>query len=185
VSITAVIALIVSLLAAAFAGLSWRSSAQRTLHQVLEDIRKDYRTPEMYHAVRTLWEFYKDCQKNNEDFVDKYCRILGEDNKRLSRLDENLKLEAEQNTLNYQRRLVSQFYQHVAALYSTKVLPSNIVFRTWVEEDLRIIPNIIIPIETRLLQVVQTPPPHPIDENSLTVRLSALYKLYKDSKEKP
>ena len=179
-----VAALIISILAVVIAGLVLCNSRQTTLHHVLEDIRKDYRSPEMYRAVKTIWEFYKDCQKNTKNFVDKYFEIFEEDNKKLAKLEENQRVKAEQSTLHYQRRLVSHFYQYVAALRSNRVLPGGIIYDTWAEEDLRIIPNILIPIETRLSQVVPTPPLQPIDEANLPRSLLPLYNLYKDSKEK-
>jgi len=181
-----VIAIIIALLAAAFAGLSWWNARQTTFHHVLADIRKDYLSPQMGYAVKTLWQFYNDCKKDGEDFVEKYCRILKEDKSRLSSLEEQQRVEAERSTLHYQRRLVSHFYQYVAALYANnKRLLRGIVFRTWTEKDLRIIPNIIIPIEIKLREVIQTPPLQPFDENALDKKdsLLVLYRLYRDSKE--
>ena len=95
-----VIALIISIVAAVIAGLLWRTAKQTMRHHVLEDIRKDYRSPEMYHAVKTIWEFYKDCQKNKEDFVVKYFKIFEEDNKKLAKLEENQRCKS--NRIPYQ-----------------------------------------------------------------------------------
>ena len=142
-----VVALVIAVVAAMFAGLAWWNAKKTTLHHILEDIRKDYRSPEMYHAVKTLWQFYRECEDNHENFVEKYDELRKIDENRISGLEERQRVEAEQTTLHYQRRLVSHFYQYVAALRANGVLPKGIVYKTWTEENLRIIPNIIIPIE--------------------------------------
>ena len=134
----------------------------------------------MHHAVKTLWQFYREHQEN---FIERYEEIRQEDEKRISSLEERRRVEAEQTTLHYQRRLVSHFYQYVAALRANGVLPKGIVYKTWSEEDLRIIPNIIIPIEIKLREVIQTPQLEPVDKDNLPDGLSVLYKLYTDSKE--
>jgi hypothetical protein len=177
------IALGISIIALIFAILSWRTSKLTALHHVIEDIRKDYRSPEMHHAVKTLWEFYKDCKTKGEDFVIKYLQILKDDNDRLSRLEGHEKLKAERDTLHYQRRLVSHFYQYVAALYVNKILPGDVIFKTWIEDDLRIIPNIIIPIEIKLPEIIKTPEYQPINKQDIPWQLSPIYRLYMDSKK--
>jgi len=174
-------AIFISSLAVIFTGLIWWNARQATFYRLLADIRKDYLSPQMHYAVKTLWQFYREHQEN---FVERYEEIRQEDEKRISSLEERQRVEAEQSTLHYQRRLVSHFYQYVAALYANnKRLLRGIIFKTWTEEDLRIIPNIIIPIEIKLGQVIQTPPRQPVDEHNLLDSLSALYRLYKDSKE--
>ena len=189
-SITSVAATIAAFAAAAAAVAAWKSAkatrqsakatqqaaeeTQKTmLHHVLEDIHKDYRSPEMHSAVITLRHFYK---KHRETFVDKYEEIRKEDEKRMSSLDEEKRIEAER-TLHYQRRLVSIFYRHLAALYVDKILPKSIIFREWAESDLRIIPEIIVPIENKLREVLHTPPLPALDENC------PLLVLYRDSKD--
>jgi hypothetical protein len=181
--ILSIIAIIVSIFAVIVAFLSWNNSKRTTLHHVLEDIRKDYRSPEMHHAVKTLWEFYRDCQSKGEDFVEKYFQILKNDNQRLSSLKENEKIKAERDTLHYQRRLVSHFYQYVASLYVNKILPGKVIFKAWIEDDLRIIPNIIIPIEKRLPEIIKTPKYQPINNQDIPWWLSPLFRLYIDSKK--
>jgi len=176
-----IIAILIALAAAVFAGLTWWNSKQTMRHHIIEDIRKDYRSLEMHHAVKTLWQFYKDCNKDEKDFVGEYLKILDKDEKKLSNLEEHQRVEAERSTIHYQRRLVSHFYQYVAALYDNKILTGDIVFKTWAEEDLRIIPNIIIPIEIKLHEIIHTQPLQPINVENLPSSLSVLYKLYGDS----
>jgi hypothetical protein len=177
------IALGISIIALIFAILSWRTSKLTALHNVIEDIRKDYRSPEMHHAVKTLWEFFKDCRSKREDFVVRYFKILKDDNDRICKLNEDERIKAEKDTLHYQRRLVSHFYQYVSSLYVNKILPRNIIFKTWIEDDLRIIPDIIIPIEKKLPEIIKTPDYIPVDKKDFPLWLLPMHTLYEDSKK--
>ena len=173
-----VIALISAIAATAstlFAGCVWWIVKRTMIHQALLDVQKDYRSPQMQYAVRTLWQFYKEHGK--EKLVEKYEEIRDEEQIWILSLDKQERVEAEQSTLHYQRRLVSHFYQHLTALYVNKILPKDIVFSIWSEADLRIIPEILIPIENKLREVLHIPPLGPLDENC------SLLVLYKDSKD--
>jgi len=100
-----------------------------------------------------------------------------EDKKKISELNnQEDRIKVVQNTLHYQRRLVSHFYQHLAALYVNKILTKDIVYKNWSEADLRIIPEIIIPIENKLREVLHKPPLGPLEDNC------HLLVLYRDSK---
>ena len=146
------------------------------IHHALEDVQKDYRSLEMLCAIERLWQLYRN--RGKKKLAEKYEEIRNEEEEWVSSLDKQKRVEAEQNTLHYQRRLVSLFYQHVAALYINKILPKGIVFKTWSETDLRIIPEIIVPIENKLREVLHTPPLPPLDENNYSPLI-----LYRDSKK--
>lgn len=149
---------------------------KRTLiHQSLLSLQKDYRSPQMLYAVRTLRDFYR--EHGTEKFVEKYEKIREEERKWILTIDRLKRIEAEQTTLHYQRRLVSHFYNQLATLYINDVLPKDIIYRNWSEADLRIIPEILIPIENKLGEVLYKPPLAPLDENS------SLMILYRGSKD--
>lgn len=154
-----------------------QTEVQKTIliHQSLLHLQKEYLSPHMLLAIRTLWDFYR--QYGRENFVEKYMEIRAEEHEWILSLDKQKRIEAEQATLHYQRRLVSQFYTQLATLYVNKVLPKDILFKAWSEADLRIIPDILIPIENKLREVLHRPPVPLLDENS------NLMALYKDSKE--
>jgi hypothetical protein len=171
-----IIAIIISVGALAVAILSWLNSRRTTLHHILEDIRKDYRSPEMHSAVKRLWQFYRLWGK---DFVQRYEETRQEDEKQIPSLSAQNRIEAERNTLHYQRRLVSHFYQYVAALYVNGILPKGIVAKTWSEADLKIIPEILVPIENKLREVLNTPPLPPLNERNFSPLV-----LYKDLKDR-
>ena len=152
----------------------WRTTKKTMNYQALVDVRKDYSSPQIFYAVKTLRKFYETHGK--ETFVEKYEEVREQDEKRISALKEGERIESEQYTLHYQRRIVSHFYQHLAALCKHKIIPRDIVKAEWSEADLRIIPEILIPIENKLREVLHTPPLGPLDEDC------NLLFLYKDSK---
>jgi hypothetical protein len=145
------------------------------IHQSLLSLQKDYLSPQMLYAVSTLWDFYREHGK--EKFIEKYEKIRAEERKWILARDKEKWIEAVQTTLHYQRRLVSQFYNQLATLYINDVLPKNIVYGNWSEADLRIIPEILIPIENKLREALHQPPLPPLDENS------SLMVLYRGSKD--
>lgn len=168
------IAATAAIVSAVFVCFYWRVAKRAMIHQALLDVQKDYRSPQMLYAVRTLWQFYREHGKGK--FVEKYEEIRRSEEQWISTLDKQKRLEAEQTTLHYLRRLVSHFYQHLAALYVNGILPKAAVYEGWSEADLRIIPEILVPIENDLLKALHTPPLEPLDENC------SLLVLYRDSK---
>lgn len=169
------ISAIAAAVSALFAAFVWGIAKRTMIHQVLLDVQKDYRSPQMLYAVRTCWEFYG--KQGRKKFVEKYEEIRNEEQRWILSLDKQKRIEAEQSTLHYQRRLVSHFYQHLASLYVNKILPKKIVYSIWSETDLRIIPEVLIPIENKLREVLHTPPLEPLDESC---SLSVLYRESKD-----
>jgi hypothetical protein len=172
--VIAFISAIAAIASALFARCVWRIVKKTMIHQALLDVQKDYRSAQMLYAVKTLWQFYEEHGK--QKIVKEYEEIRVEEQKRISLLDKQKRIEAEQSTLHYQKRLVSHFYQHLAALYVNKILPKDIVFSIWSEADLKIIPDILIPIENKLREVLHKPPIEPLNENC------NLLVLYRDSR---
>lgn len=163
-----VIALIVSLAAAVFAGFAWWNARQMRLYQTLHDLQMEYRSGEMMDAVRTLWWQYEHVKRDESKLMALY--------------EEEYTKQAGPGSLHYKRRLVTHFYQHVAALYDKGMLPKEIVFEIWSEKDLRVIPNILIPIEIKIGEMLKTPEAMPRDTAGLPEGLRKLNKLYEGSK---
>ena len=172
--IIALVSGVVAIVSALFAGFVWRIAHRTMIHQALEDVQKDYRSPEMHHAIRALWQLYI---QFGDNLANEYDNIRQhEDSWIFSLPNERDRIEAERVTLHYQRRLVSHFYKHLAALYVNKVIAKDVLFSIWSEVDLRIIPQILVPIENKLREVLREEPLPPLDENS------NLLILYRDSK---
>jgi len=173
VIISAICAL-AAVVSALFAVKSHRSAKKVVVNQTLLELGNDYRSPQMGYAIKQLWDYYR--KYGEENFVREYEKIRKDEDNWVSSLDKNKRSQAVQNTLHFQRRLVSQFYQHLANLYVNKRLPKNAIYEKWLEADLRIIPKILVPIENKLRGVLHKPPVGPLDENC------PLLVLYRDSK---
>lgn len=143
------------------------------VHQVLVYILGEYRSLEMLAAVRGLWQFFRE---NQADLRNSYTSRLNTESAYVSSLPLGQQLEAERMTLHFKRRLVSQFYQHLAGLYALGIIKGEILYTYWGESDLEIIPRVLIPIETAIMQQLGVS----TDKSSAT--LAKLQKLYDDSR---
>jgi hypothetical protein len=188
-NVITIISILTSIVSVLFAGISaivatvslviaffvWRVAKRTMTHQALIDVHKDYRSPEMLYAVDILWNFSRKHGKDN--LVQEYENIRAKEKQKILNIDNHEEREkAVRNSLHYHRRLVSHFYQHLAALYVNNILTKDIVYKNWSEADLRIIPEVLIPIENKLREVLHKPPLGPLDLNC------ALLVLYRDSK---
>lgn len=149
-----------------------RSGEAARIHQVLVDILMDYRSPEMLLAVRTLWDLWR---SDPDGFVERYETQRKREADAIAALPPEKRLEVERASLHFHRRLVSQFYSFVAGLYELGIIPKRILYTHWGEADLRIIPQILLPIEKRLGDALGTSP-----GSGPTLR--RLQKLYDDSR---
>lgn len=148
-----------------------RTAESARIYQVLADVLMEYRSAEMLHGVRALWDFYR---KHMDDLVDAYQAQFQQDSTTIANLPPDKTLDAEKATLHFKRRLVSQFYQLLAGLYELNVIPKHILYTYWSEGDLRIIPKILMPLEISLAMTLRNPSDSP--------GLKRLQKLYDDSK---
>jgi len=152
------------------------------IYDVLSKLQMEYRTPQMQYAVKKLWYFYKECkydvekivgykeeqikdEKERKDFLKKvegkiqeeYSRIYKEEKIKLLETEKDYKvgkpIEYLENTLDYQRRLVSQFYDHLAALYVNNIIDLDIILKIWHKSDLKIIEDVIVPMEEELIRI--------------------------------
>jgi hypothetical protein len=179
-NLIAVISASAAIIAALVTYSLYRITKRNLIYQVLVNLQMEYRSPEMQYAIMRLWDFYKECNKDEETLMKKYGKKYDDEKNWLKKQKEK-PIEALKTTLDHQRRLVSQFYGHLAALYTNKIIPPDVIFATWSEKDLRIIPKIIIPMENKLLEILhkdsREPQPPPLDVSS------KLYQLYIDSKD--
>jgi hypothetical protein len=146
-----------------------RSGEKARIHQVLVDVLFEYRSAQMLLAIRTLWSFY---DKHKEDVGKAYNDILDKEEREISRLAPELRLEREKTTLHYQRRLVGQFYSLLAGLYELQIIPAKTLYTYWAKTDLQIIPLIIIPIGRALSKRLGTTSD---DEHANIARMQKLY----------
>jgi hypothetical protein len=124
-----------------------QSLAIQNVHRTLETALLEYRSVEMFAAVKHLWGFHKEYGDN---LVKEYERIRRADEVRIASLPEHERLESEKLTLHYRRQLVSRFYQFLSGLVNECVVPREMIYRYWNRGALRIIPEVLEPIEWSL-----------------------------------
>ena len=125
-----------------------RQSQQDALHVLLE-VRREYMAAEMTMAIVILWKFRKE---HGDRFVQVYLETWRRDEESIAAQPAAGQVEALRNTLHYRRRLVKEFYNLLAGLYDLGVMPKDVLYTYWVEAELRIIPEILLPLETAVAQ---------------------------------
>jgi hypothetical protein len=70
--------------------------------------------------------------------------------------------------------MVKEFYNLLAGLYELKVLPKEVIYTYWSEAELRIIPEVLIPLETAIARDLRV-------EKELGPWFQRLRRLYDDS----
>jgi hypothetical protein len=125
-----------------------RQSRLDSLHALFE-VLHDYRSAEMMLAIVTLWRFR---QEHGERFVEVYLETWRQDNEWIAKQPAEQQVETMRSTLHYRRRIVKEFYNVLAGLYELKVLPPEVVYTYWTPAELKIIPKILIPMETAVAQ---------------------------------
>ncbi len=189
---------VVALIAIVLSILAFNEGKKAAKYQILYNLASEYRSVEMLHAVRTLWDFYRRIKynlriikTNDEDL--KCCDLCAIKNKlreeyyRKKELDDikieesacNNRLEIERDSLHNQRRIVSNYYQFLATLFKIKAFKPKIIPDYWEERDLRIIPLILLSLEYGL-QVEngnKDPKNHPA-----LLRMKYIYENHPDAK---
>ena len=121
-----------------------RQSQLDGLH-VLFEVLHDYQSAEMTLALVTLWKFRRE---NCDRFVEVYLETWRRDEERIAAQPAAEQVAAMRATLHYRRRMVKEFYNLLAGLYELKVVPKEVIYTYWSEAELRIIPEVLIPLET-------------------------------------
>ncbi len=122
-----------------FIFLTWRTSRKIFIHQTLANLEKEYRSPEMGFSIDELWKKYHEVSKNTKLMVKNYIKEWDKGG--------GGTIDDLNNNWHLQRRRVSQFYHSLGNLYTSGVLPPELIFSKWSKGDLKIIPDILIPIE--------------------------------------
>ncbi|MCK4252715.1 hypothetical protein KAX97_14805 [candidate division WOR-3 bacterium] len=125
----------------------WLITRTMMRQQLLVEVLKEYRSPEMLHAVRRVWEFGETYRFDRDQMKESYKSIYDKDYGKVNFASGIEQIEEEQCTFHNQRRITAQFYAHLAMLYKEKKVPQKTVMRLWSHKDLEIIPKIIIPLE--------------------------------------
>jgi hypothetical protein len=111
----------------------WGAARKQRKREFLSEYLKEYRSEDMGKSIAELWEFYRrnDC-----------------DTKKMS--DSYFEEDKNDPTRRFHfavRRRVSAFYQQMALLAANDKDIENILYQVWTEGDLRLVRNIILPLE--------------------------------------
>lgn len=124
----------------------------------LNELFREYRSAEFGKAVQSLWNSFGDKESSEE-------------------MEEIYKAAYDKNAdLHYQRRTVSQFYQHMAAAATNCLIPLRALREIWPPGSGRIISKIIVPIERDILPKLAFKDPER-DQKSPGVQVLQLQKL--------
>ncbi len=145
---------------------SWKTSKNVAGIQLFKELVIDYRSSEMLHAIVKLKDIFDKCGREKNLLIKRYIEMLKED---------------PQSQLHEQRRIVTHFYSMMALLYVKEWIPNDMVHTNWSEFDLRIIPEILVPIETIAIPRLYKRPD--ILQKKYPKTVKNMMKLYNDSKK--
>jgi len=134
--------------------------------QTLSDLLKEYRSPQMGASIQYLWDYFSKCNSDELKLIDNYIKQYYKD----------IKINTDPNntkfTLHKHRRIVSHYYETLAAYYFNNLLFKSTFNKLWTKETLEIINNILYPIETKALTQITK-------NKVISNKVDLMYNLYK------
>jgi hypothetical protein len=155
-----------------------RKTANSRVHELLWRLLERYGSAEMLLAVASLWHFHDDMKKKGGDLAKEYEIIYRNDFDIIEGRPRSEQAAFATGTLHYRRRIVKHFYQFLASLHELEPTSDHLIYSHWSERNLRIIPEILIPIEETLALNLDTYSP------DFQISINRLRKLYEDSKKR-
>ena len=137
--------------------------------QVLWPALTDYMSTEMYIAVGHLWTFYN---KDPSTLAERYKWQREADIRTANELSGENYSNFVKNTIDHHRRRVGQFYGLLTAIYDEGGHQRKWIYTYWRKRELQVLPNIIIPLEDALTELIKVPASRLSNER--------LMKLYED-----
>ena len=139
--------------------LVFSESATRTADaslrfQVLVPALAEYRSARMFVAIRHLWDFYK---VNPSTLVERFQWQYEADRKAEEKLEGDELLAHVEVSLDFHRRQVTHFYNMLTSVYDEGGLQRKWLYTYWHRRELRIIPDILVPIERALAVSIDAP----------------------------
>ena len=138
--------------------------------QVLLPVLFEYRSAEMLVAIRSLWDFSR---AHPNDISEAYRTEREKDHQHLANLKGDDHLTYLRGTLDFHRRQVSQFYGFLTSVYDEGGMQRKWLYKHWSRDDLKIIPEVVVPMEKALGQAIGTP--------ASPTALGRMMRLYEDS----
>jgi hypothetical protein len=120
-----------AIIAVIFAFSVWRN----TRHNLFVSLWQEYKTPEMLESLQMFYELWDECEGDPQEIADKYVECYG---------------GPTGGRLHEARRMVSHFFQRLALLDSTRLIPRRFR-REWYGVSLDVI-AVLHPIETNAMK---------------------------------
>jgi hypothetical protein len=147
-----------------------RTAEASLRYQVLLPALFEYRSAEMLVAIRSLWDFVRE---HPNDVAEAFNEQRERDLQHLALLRADERLDYMRTTIDFHRRHVSQFYAFLTSVHEDGGFQRKWIYTHWSRTDLRIIPEVIVPMEKALAQAIGSP--------ASPITLDRLRKLYEDS----
>jgi hypothetical protein len=147
----------------------WGAARKQRKREFLSEYLREYRSPGMGQAIAELWDFYRHNDGDTRRMSDAYFTEYQNDP------DRRFHFKV--------RRRVSAFYQEMAFLAERDKDVQEILYQVWIEGDLRIIRDVLLPLELEAVPRVVGPVPKrenqkiTIDEQ-WSPAIKAMAKLY-------
>lgn len=123
--------------------LVWRNSKKTLSAQLYLGFVNEYKSKEMLAAIEGLRKFERECTKAGEcpdaTYEKKKCDLL----ESLETIEDDLYLNAIENSLHHQRRLVACFYHAIYVAAKNRMILKRDLFGFWSSGALEIIPDIL------------------------------------------
>jgi hypothetical protein len=122
-----------------------KTAEQNLRHQIINDLFREYRQPEMAKSVRVMWNLNKQGKESPDTVKMAYQFELESEynEKRLGELDAH-------------RRKVTQFYIQLSVEASYDPIFREVLYSIWFKGDLSIIPFVLLPIDELIIQNKKT-----------------------------
>jgi hypothetical protein len=131
-----------ALAALGFSVSAWVVSKRTLKHGIINDLFKDYGTPQMAESVANLHQAFRKSTglKDGEKCTERHTRLWINYYKKEFKRDSN-------KSLHFHRRMVSIFYQKIAYLAFKDHYLTRMVKEMWGMDEVFIVKGIILPIE--------------------------------------
>lgn len=126
--------LLAALIGVPIALLGIRRARRERKTEFLSLYLKEYRSQDFGNAIKALWDFYDDCGGDQERMIEAYVKRFRRDHGKFHMAV---------------RRRVSAYFQEMGFLLHEDSELRDTVFSVWNRGDLRVISNILLPLELR------------------------------------
>jgi hypothetical protein len=133
---------IAAIFAIGYSYSAWKSSKKAYRYEVINETFREYRSQEMGLAMKAIWDFKRKCDKKGktieqarEILIDEYYRLYKKDGDKII------------NSIHNDRRRVSLYFQQIASLAARDKNIKKAILEIWSQRYLKVIPEILEPIE--------------------------------------